>query len=519
MSRSTASLTQWLQLRQTISAKSPSAICSGVRNLPVSTQVSWTSNHNAAAPRHCFHTTATRRAAKSVPKAPRAPGTIERERKAQWEGRRTAKIGMKGQLFLKSKIENAAKKSMGECLQLHEQFAGHIYDAAIANDELPKEISFKTYNDIGVKLITAAFEQETGAAAVRAISVDVDAVFRIGHFVALPLEEPILGEWILSSCAQAKARLPLVVAVHRSIVKENVPARSTWTAEIERLAREEYPPAMLLHATILGRRGEYDAAFKWLEKKIIPRISPTRQHESMFANIQLREILDSPHRTLALLRASHDEQFGSAESRQKADEAVRIAALEYNDPAALAEYASLMMNENNLDMYEECMCKAASGGNGKAALYLGNFYYLTYLGKYATRGERDSNQSRWPPTWMSRLLRLDDPARSSSVLNKSFAYIASFLNRSLPQKSYIELSKEWYVISLARGEKSAAFMLALLCRETAKSASERKDAAVLLAAGRQDGDPDLVKPLAELEKHWFDPDYEPTLPKKFFAVR
>lgn len=426
---------------------------------------------------------------------------------------------MKGQLFLKSKIQNSTKKSMGECLQLHEQIAGTVYDAAIASGEIPKEISFKTYNDIGVKLITAAFEQDATATAVRAISVDVDAVFRIGHCVALPLEEPILSEWILSSCAQAKARLPLVIAVHRSTIKENIPARSTWTAEIERLAREEYPPAMLLHANILGRRGEYDAAFKWLEKKIIPRISPTRQPPSMFASIQLREILDSPHRTLALLRASHDEQFGSVESRQKADEAIRIAALEYNDSAALAEYASLMMNENNLDMYEECMCKAASAGNSKAAFYLGNFYYLTYLGKYATRGERNSNQNRWPPAWMSRLLRLDDPAKSSSYLNKSVAYIASFLNRSLPQKDYVELAKEWYSVALAKGEKSAAFMLALLMRETAVSAPEREDAGILFEVGRQDDDLDLVKPMAELEKHWFDPDYEPTLPKKFLAVR
>jgi len=78
---------------------------------------------------------------------------------------------MKGQLFLKSKIQNSTKKSMGECLQLHEQIAGTVYDAAIASGEIPKEISFKTYNDIGVKLITAAFEQDATATAVRAISV------------------------------------------------------------------------------------------------------------------------------------------------------------------------------------------------------------------------------------------------------------------------------------------------------------------------------------------------------------
>jgi predicted HTH transcriptional regulator len=81
------------------------------------------------------------------------------------------RIGYKGELFMKSSVQNRTKKSMGECLELHEKIAGVIYDAAIVDGQLPKEISFKTYKDIGAKLIMAAYENEVSAAAIRAISV------------------------------------------------------------------------------------------------------------------------------------------------------------------------------------------------------------------------------------------------------------------------------------------------------------------------------------------------------------
>lgn len=284
---------------------------------------------------------------------------------------------------------------------------------------------------------------------------------------------------------------------------------------------------MFLHAKILGQRGEYESAFRIFEKKILPRLSPTRKAPSAFSNIQGIDVNDSPHRAYALLRAAHDQHFDSEESRRKADEAIRIAALEYNNPDALAEYASVMMNENNLDMYEECMCKAATAGHEKAAFYMANFYYLTYLGKYPTRGERDSNQNRWPPAWMSRLMGLDkdkaDPNSdsASSLLAKSMTYLASFLNRSLPQKDYQRLALHWYILAWNQSRNSSAgFMMALLAREMATSDGGREDAGILFEMAKEQGqDPELRVHIAALEKNWFNPDYEATLPKKFMAVR
>jgi hypothetical protein len=349
---------------------------------------------------------------------------------------------------------------------------------------------------------------------------DVDAVFRIGYIVALPLEEPGIAEWILSSCARAKARIALVLVVNRAIHRDKtVPARTQWTDDIEELAKTEYPPAMLLHAQIQGRRGKYDSAFRQFENRILPRLSPTRKSPNTFSSIQIGKELDSPYRTYALLRAAHDQQFDSPESRQKADEAIRIAAVEFGDPEALTEYASVMMNEGNLDMYEECMCKAATGGHGKASFYLGNFYYLTFLGKYKTRGERDSNQNRWPPAWVARLTGFHDPAKSSSILNKSMTYVASFLNRSMPQKAYHQLASDWYEVAVAQGHPSACFMMALLKREVAQSEAELEDAGIFFELARSIQDLELKKTIAELEKNWFNRDFEPTLPMKFMAVR
>lgn len=239
----------------------------------------------------------------------------------------------------------------------------------------------------------------------------------------------------------------------------------------------------------------------------------------MFASIQIGDKLDSPYRTYALLRAAHDQQFDSPESRQKADEAIRIAAMEFHDPEALTEYASVMMNEGNLDMYEECMCKAATAGHGKASFYLGNFYYLTFLGKYKTRGERESNQNKWPPAWMAQLTGLNNPDKSGSVVNKSMKYIASFLNRSMPQKAYHQLASDWYDVALSQGHKSACYMVALLKREVAHSEAELEDAGIFFELARMVEDEELTKPIAELEKNWFNKDFEPTLPKKFMAVR
>lgn len=112
---------------------------------------------------------------------------------------------MKGQLFLKTNVEGRTKKSLGECLEIHEQVAGTIYDAAIADEQLPKEISFKTYKDIGVKLIESAFELNASAAAVRAISVgmfelQLNWIFSGLNFFGLDMGMDIFANSILCRC-------------------------------------------------------------------------------------------------------------------------------------------------------------------------------------------------------------------------------------------------------------------------------------------------------------------------------
>lgn len=84
---------------------------------------------------------------------------------------------MKGELFLKSSAQYRANKSLGECLAVHEQVAGRVYDLAVESGDIQRDISYKTYFDIGVKLITAAFESVPSAAAIRIISVGTFVLF------------------------------------------------------------------------------------------------------------------------------------------------------------------------------------------------------------------------------------------------------------------------------------------------------------------------------------------------------
>ncbi|KAJ5090295.1 hypothetical protein N7532_008979 [Penicillium argentinense] len=513
MSRSAASLKQWLQLRRTLSSKAPSTLVPRALNPPLSTSTSrpTTTDNGTLKPARSFHSSRPRSAAKKTTR--RAPSVIEKERTLE---RSKGYIGEKGNLFLRSPVGGFLDKGLGEFLKLHEELAEPYYDMSIRLGFISRDITLKTYKEVGRKLVTAAFESAPNAAAIRAISVDVDTVFRIGHCVMGQFHEKYLNEWTLSACGMAKARMALVIIVNRAANKEKIPPRSEWVEEIKKLAALEYPPAMLLHAKILGQRGQYEDSFRIFEKKIFPRISPTRSEVPMFDNIRVGG-MESPYRLYALYRAAYDKLYGSKESREKADEATRIAALEYNDPDALVEYASLMMNENNLDMYEECMVKAASGGHQRAGFYLGNFYYLTYHGQYPTREQRSPDAQKL--FWLQRLAEQNKDG-SVSIPKRVLGWAASFFNQSLSKDDYRLLAVCWYEIGGFLAHPESLFMRALFMREVAVSVEEREDAAIYFeTAADHMTDPQLKQKIVEIQNNWFDPCYEPSLPKKLLAVR
>lgn len=354
--------------------------------------------------------------------------------------------------------------------------------------------------------------------------LDVDTVFRIGF--AATTTNLDYREWVMSACALAQARLPTVIIVARQLKGKKMPIRNYFIEEVEVLARKQYPPALLIQAKIAGLRGDFNLAFKLLENKVLPYLSPSKRMPLVTEDIALQGFLDSPWRLYALLRAQHDVRFKSEESRLKSNEALRMAALVYQDPEALVDYASHMMNEGNLDMYEECMSKAATAGNSKACLFLANFYYLTFHGMYPTRGERQEplntkNKTSAPKTKgeptpsKSVLALLSQSPAFKSAADTVYEWTSSFFHQSMKRPQYRELAEDWYHLACSHGEPRAAFMTALMARENGHSIEGR----VFLDEAESEPDPDFQAKLKALKERWYDTDYDPSLPRRMLEVR
>lgn len=322
--------------------------------------------------------------------------------------------------------------------------------------------------------------------------------------------------WVFAACAAAGARMPVCLVAARLLNTNSLVLHSKWAEEVERLAGEGFPPAIVLQAKILGQRGKLEEAIALLETDVLPFISPRGPNQSPFEDITLGGELGLPHKVYALLQGAYDLKHDSPDSRKKADDAIRIAAMEYHDAESLVDYASLAMDENNLDKYEECMSMAATAGLPKACLYLANFYYLTFHGKYATRGERKAGSlaSTSPPKASTATTNplLTSPRQMTGPV---LTWISSFFGKSLSRKEYHGLALDWYYLACCHGEHRAVFMLALIEREDGYDLDGR----VLLDHAQMEADVEFADKLAALKENWYNKDYEPRLPKRMLDVR
>lgn len=350
-------------------------------------------------------------------------------------------------------------------------------------------------------------------------NADVDAVFRIGWMVTA--DHRFLRGWLITSCAMANAALPSVISARSSFTDASVPAKNNPQLDVLfDLAKTGYPPAILLQAKVMYLRGEYESAAQLLEEKVLPYLSPTARKPTPFEDIILGGLLDDPYRLYALIQGTLGELHNSQEHRNKSDKAIQTAALEYNDPTALMEYASLMMNQNNLEKYEECMSKAATAGHGEACLYLANFYYLTHQGVYPTRGEQKPTKANpnpaanWKPIEVNSKVELNPIAKLSSW-QSILEMVKNSFNRSMSRADYHRLAYEWYCLANGHDEYRATFMRALLARDL----DLVHDGRFLLEVSNVEQDPIYAKKLAELKANWYNKDYEPSVPKRMLPVR
>lgn len=369
------------------------------------------------------------------------------------------------------------------------------------------------------KMISIEIESRKVDSSHLLTNADVDAVFRIGWMVTA--DHRFLRGWLITSCAMANAALPSVISARSSFTDASVPAKNNPQLDVLfDLAKTGYPPAILLQAKVMYLRGEYESAAQLLEEKVLPYLSPTARKPTPFEDIILGGLLDDPYRLYALIQGTLGELHNSQEHRNKSDKAIQTAALEYNDPTALMEYASLMMNQNNLEKYEECMSKAATAGHGEACLYLANFYYLTHQGVYPTRGEQKPTKANpnpaanWKPIEVNSKVELNPIAKLSSW-QSILEMVKNSFNRSMSRADYHRLAYEWYCLANGHDEYRATFMRALLARDL----DLVHDGRFLLEVSNVEQDPIYAKKLAELKANWYNKDYEPSVPKRMLPVR
>lgn len=325
--------------------------------------------------------------------------------------------------------------------------------------------------------------------------------------------------WILHSCARAKAKIPMVLVAWQQLRDDTVPKDTKWNVEVAKLAAQGFPPAMLLQTKILSLRGKIDEALELLTSKIMPNLVSTRDRPNPMEDITLTKQIESPFRLGALLYASLAARLeaqgkpGAQELFEKADEWTKKAALEYNDVEALVDYASLMMNEKNYDMYEECMSKAATGGSGKACFFLANFYFRTSLGEFPMRNQRalpnytPNDRSTWA---------LESEEAGKTAIGRFWKWWAAPIETS--RDEYKHLAFEWYQTAVEYTDYRAGMMAALLFRDDEQYSQGKVWIQMLLDDGLG-SDKEYGPKAIEIVKHWDDINYEPAIPKRLLPVR
>lgn len=218
------------------------------------------------------------------------------------------------------------------------------------------------------------------------------------------------------------------------------------------LARIEYlslhardPVAMTLHAQALMLREQYAQALALIEEvmRVIHPVTPSRTPTDKEFPAGIRP----PWRVYEEINRKMGDDAAAAR-------AVEVAALEYQDPQALVSYARRLMQQGDLEKYEECMSKAAAAGNAEACNRLANFYFLTSLGHYPRRGEKDAPQSQLQPQ------QRQEQQQKTTVGN----WISSLFARTLSLGDYLNLAREWYELACNYGSHDAALTLSLLLR-------------------------------------------------------
>lgn len=278
-------------------------------------------------------------------------------------------------------------------------------------------------------------------------NIDVNLVYKIGHIISI--NDSQFREWNLFSGFLAGAYLPTILCAGRVVAKmKTAPPRTPLLDKIEALALHDRDPiCMTLHAHVLGFREHYTEALALIDE-VMGAIYPTHLGPlPMNFNDTFPETLPQPWEVYEWLKRREGDY-------EAADAAVERAAVEFQNPKALVAHAGRLMKRGDLEMYEECMCKAATAAHSDACRKLANFYLLTIIRRYPRRGEKDTVQQQ-------QQQEHQEQTASSTAL----PWLSRLYNRSLPLDDYYKLAREWYELACAHGNSEAALTFALLLRE------------------------------------------------------
>ncbi|KAL1987514.1 hypothetical protein VTN96DRAFT_3441 [Rasamsonia emersonii] len=379
---------------------------------------------------------------------------------------------------LPPEVVRALGNTMKDAKRSFDRHGRMLYRSAKSSGLLPP-MSFDTFRYIGNGLIQAAYNTRSTARAVRMISKDVNAVYDVAYVMGVI--DVKMASWALEATREAGAVRPTLVEALRHLNAVAYPMRTPVLDRVEEWAtKDEDPRAIVVHAKVLGRREQYREALALLEK-LVDKTYPTRVKPNVREDVTMLGRLEAPWELYAWLK----ERMGDQEAT---DRVLKMAALEYQDPRALVEYAHLMQTQGDLEAYEEYMNKAATAGHAEACRKLANFYYLTSLGRFTTREER------------------------SEARNAFTAFFSRLFRQSRTKDDFRELAIEWYELAIVHGSDKAALVLAILMRENGESESGLE---ALEVAEKSKKFPKAVK---RLRDNWENPDFRFPIPEQLLDL-
>lgn len=318
---------------------------------------------------------------------------------------------------------------------------------------------------------------------------DVDTVFKIGYVVSR-ISPPFI-EWVLSSCALDGSRTAIVLLTARNIKRRNKPRRSVFTDQVAALAKEGYPPAMLLEANIREKREQFSSALSLLDTMVVPHLRTMPRKPPIWKDITFNGAIEAPWPLYLRLKSR-------AEHHKDVRRLLEIGAKDFQDPQSLYDYAKALLinnheppeknSEKNLETYEECMSKAAAAGHVPAAVCLATHYILISLNESSKRNKEEErerekeekkgkeekkknekNDSRADNSAISQEGSSDNSAPKRGLIE----WIKANLSKTEREKKrsqereayYRRLAIDWYDLAFNQNSAAAGYMLAVLFRE------------------------------------------------------